>query len=91
MNTPTNESTSKNKLDALRQREIELRAKIADEVKREQRRQWRNFDRLRTIVGGALVRVAEQNPDFKRMLVQSINAADLSPAERTFLKGQGWQ
>jgi hypothetical protein len=81
----------KSKLDALRQREIDLRAKIAAEVKLQQRRQWRTFDRLRTIVGGALVRIADQNPDFKLMLMQSIQSAGLSPAERAFLKAQGWQ
>jgi|SRR5579872_2310211 len=84
-------SQALSKLDALRKRETELRAKIADEVRREQRRQWRNFDRLRTIIGGALVRMADENPDFKRMLVQSISSADLSQSEREFLKTQGWQ
>ena len=81
----------KSRLDGLRAREIALRAKIAEEVKRQQRHQWRNFDRLRTIVGGALVRMAEQNPDFKLMLIQSIQSAELTPAERAFLKSQGWQ
>ena len=80
-----------NKLDALRQRESELRAKIAAEVKRQQKRQWRDLDRLRTIVGSALVRVADQNSDFKLMLIQSIQGAELTPAERAFLKTQGWQ
>jgi hypothetical protein len=41
-----------NKLDALRQRELDLRAKIAEEVKRQQKRRWRDLDRLRTIIGG---------------------------------------
>ena len=81
----------KSKLDALRQREIELRAKIAEEVKRQQRHQWRTFDRLRTIVGGAAIRIADQNPSFKLMLSQAIQGAKLTPAERAFLKGQGWQ
>lgn len=42
------------KLDALRQRETDLRAKIAAEVKRQQKRRWREHDRLRTIIGGAM-------------------------------------
>jgi len=79
------------KLDSLRQRELALRSKIAEEIKLAQRREWRNFDRLRTIIGGALVRMAEQNPDFKRMLTQSLGAAELTPAERDFLNKQGWQ
>ena len=82
---------SKNKLDALREREIALRAKIAEEMKRQQRHQWRTFDRLRTIIGGAVVRLGNQNPDFKRMLVQSMQTADLTSSEREFLKSQGWQ
>lgn len=89
--TPGSSDPTKSKLNALRQREFALRAKIAEEVKREQRRQWRNLDRLRTIVGGAVVRMAEQNPDFKLMLMQSIQSAELTPAERAFLKSQGWQ
>jgi hypothetical protein len=80
-----------NKLEALRQRESELRAKIAAEVKSQQRREWRERNRLRTIVGSALLRVAEENPDFKLMLMQSIQSADLTPAERAFLKAKGWQ
>lgn len=80
-----------NKLDALRQREITLRAKIAEEVKRQQKHQWRTFDRLRTIIGGAAVRIADQNPNFKLMLSQAIQSAELTPAERAFLKSQGWQ
>jgi len=81
----------KNKLDMLRQRESELRAQIAAEAKLEQRRQWRTLDRLRGILGSALLRIAEQNPDFKLMLIQSIQSAELTPGERAFLKGQGWQ
>jgi hypothetical protein len=80
-----------NRLNALRQRESQLRAKIAAEVKSQQKRQWRDLDRLRNIVGGALVRIGDQNPDFKLMLMQSIQGAELTPAERAFLKAQGWQ
>jgi hypothetical protein len=78
------------RLEALRQRELALRAKIAEEVKRQQRHQWRTFDRLRTIVGGAAVRIADQNASFKLMLSQAIQSAELTPAERAFLKEQGW-
>ena len=83
--------SNQNKLDILRQRESELRTQIAAEVKRQQKRQWRDLDRLRTLLGSALLRLADQNPDFKRMLIQSIQSAELTPGERAFLKSQGWQ
>jgi hypothetical protein len=80
-----------NKLELLRQRETELRAKIAAEVQRQQKRRWREFDRLRNIIGGALLSVAEENKDFGLMLRQALQAADIAPSDRAFLKAKGWQ
>jgi hypothetical protein len=79
------------KLDVLKKRETELRAKIATEIKRQQKRRWREFDRLRNIIGGALIAVAEENPDFKLMLKQALATAALSSGDRAFLKAKDWQ
>jgi hypothetical protein len=77
------------KLNALRQREADLRAKIANEIKLQQKSHWREYDRLRTIIGGALI--AEDNPDFKLMLKQALGTAALSPGDLAFLKSKNWQ
>jgi hypothetical protein len=90
--SPKNETgIGKSKLDILREREGDLRAQIAAEVKRRQKRQLREFTRLRAIVGGAVVAIAERDPDFKATVGQSLRAADIAPNDRAFLKSKGWQ
>ncbi len=89
---PMNETASgKSKLDVLRERENDLRAQIAAEVKRQQKRRLRESTRLRSVLGGAVVAIAERDPDFKATFGQSLRTADIAPSDRAFLKSRGWQ
>lgn len=78
------------KLEALRKREVALRAAIATEKVRQQKRQEKENARLCSIVGAALIENADQSADFRLMLKQVLQAADLRDTDRAFLTGKGW-
>jgi hypothetical protein len=46
--------------------------------------------RVFAIVGEALTRQAERSPDFRLMLRQVLQSAELRDAERAFLAANGW-
>lgn len=79
------------KLDALRRREASLRAAIAAERVREQKRKEKENARLFSIVGQALVESAAKNPDTLGLMVrQVLQASELRETDRAFLAGKGW-
>jgi hypothetical protein len=78
------------KLEALRKREAALRAAIATEKVRQQKRHEKENARLFSIVGAALLQNAEQSSDFRLMLKQILQSADLRDTDRSFLVGKGW-
>ena len=75
-----------NKLDALRAREKELRAKIGAEQIRVARLKQKNDAKANSIVGSALVR--ENDVEFIKKLVRS--AEGLSEGDRKLLRERGW-
>lgn len=78
------------RLDSLRQREASLRAAIAAEKVRQQKHKEKENTRVYTVVGEALARQAEQTPDFRMMLKQVLQSAEMRDADRAFLAGKGW-
>jgi hypothetical protein len=78
------------KLEALRRREATLKAAIAEEKVRQQKRNAKDDARLFSVVGEALVHHATKSPDFKLMLKQVLQSAELPDASRGFLTGKGW-
>ncbi len=78
------------RLEALRQREAALKAAIAAEKVRQQKRKEKNDARVFSIIGEALARYAEQSADFRLMLKQVLQSAELRDADRTFLGANGW-
>lgn len=79
-----------NRIDALRRREAALKAAIAAEKVRQQKRKEKDDARVFAVVGEALTRYAEQSPDFRLMLKQVLQSADLRDTDRAFLAGKGW-
>ncbi len=77
-------------LDALRKKEAALKAAIATERVRQQKRLEKDNARLFSIVGEALVQNARQAPDFRLMLEQVLQSADMRDTDRAFLTGKGW-
>jgi len=78
------------RIDALRRREAALKAAIAAEKVRQQKRKEKDDARVFAVVGEALTRYAEQSPDFRLMLKQVLQSADLRDTDRAFLAGKGW-
>ncbi len=78
------------RLEALRQREAALKAAIAAEKVRQQKRKEKMDARVFAIVGEALTRYAERSPDFRLMLRQVLQSAELRDTERAFLAANGW-
>lgn len=78
------------KLDALLKREQSLKTAIAAEKVRQQKREEKDAARLDAIIGAALVRYAGQSPEFKLMLQQVLQSAEMRDTDRTFLAGKGW-
>lgn len=85
-----NSGNSNDRIDALLRREAALKAAIAQEKVRRQKRKEKDDARLFSIVGAALVQNAEQAPDFRLMLKQVLQAAELRDSDRAFLTGKGW-
>lgn len=83
-------TTKNGKLEALRRREAALREAIAQEKVRQQKRKEKDDARLFLIVGAALVHNAAQAPDFRLMLKQVLQVAELRDSDRAFLTGKGW-
>lgn len=80
-----------NKLEALRKKEAELKAAIAAEQVKQQKRNQRENARLFSIVGQALVENAAKNPEGLGLMVkQVLRAAELRESDRAFLSGKGW-
>jgi hypothetical protein len=78
------------RIDALRKREAALREAIAAEKVREQKRKEKAETRLFAIVGEALTRHAERSPDFRLMLKQVLQSAELRDSQRSFLAENDW-
>jgi hypothetical protein len=77
-------------LDALRKKEAALKAAIATEKVRQQKKSEKEDARLFSIVGSALVQNATHSSDFRLMLKQILQAAEMRESDRAFLTGKGW-
>jgi len=79
------------RLEALRTREATIKAAIAQEKVRQQKRDEKDEARLHSIVGEALVRNAKQHPDFELMLKGILKSATtLGESEKKLLRSKGW-
>jgi hypothetical protein len=78
------------KLEALRKKEAALKTAIAEEKVRQLRKKQRDDARLFSVMGETLTKHAAQSPDFRLMLKQVLQAAELREADRSFLAGKGW-
>jgi len=79
------------RIDALLQREAALKAAIAQEKVRQQRRNEKDEARLHAIVGEVLVQNARQHPDFELMLKGILKSATtLGESEKKLLRAKGW-
>lgn len=85
-----NSGGSKDRLVELHRREAALKSAIAAEKVRQQKRKEKSDARVFSIIGEALTHYAERSPDFKLMLKQVLQSAELRDTDRAFLAGSGW-
>ncbi len=79
------------RIEFLKRRENEIRAQIATERVKRQKRNEKDNARLFSIVGAALVQNAAQHHDFEMMLTNILATAEMRDGDRAFLKSKGWR
>jgi large subunit ribosomal protein L7/L12 len=78
------------KLDALRKRQEEIRAKIAEEESKRRKREEKEDTRLKLLVGSAVLADIEKTPETKAALLAVVERGITAPKDREFLKSKGW-
>jgi hypothetical protein len=78
------------KIESLRKREAALKAAIAAETQKQQKREAKNRQRLADLIGTALVDQAGSSPDLQLMLKQILSGAVTDVSARRFLEERGW-
>lgn len=82
--------TNGNELAKLKRREAEIREKIAAFRVKQQRREWKEYERLRSVIGGVLLGHAAQHGDFELMLKSILAASEIAESDRKLLRAKGW-
>jgi hypothetical protein len=78
------------RIELLRKREAEIRAAIAAETVKRKKRDWKEYERLKSIVGGALLANAAEDPTFAAHLKERLHKTVLAESERNFLRSKTW-
>jgi len=78
------------RIAALKEKERQIRAAIAEETVKRKKRQFREFERLKNIIGGALLANAAEDAVFAAHLKERLQKAVVADGERNFLRGKGW-
>lgn len=86
----TNNGNRNERIELLRKREAEIRAAIAAETVKRKKREFREFERLKSIVGGALLASAAEDQTFSLHLKERLQKAAIVESEKNFLRSKGW-
>ena len=78
------------KIEALRKREAEIRAKIAEEETKRRKREEKDQTRIKLLIGGAFLADVEKTPDTRAGLLSVVDRGIVNPKDREFLKSKGW-
>jgi len=78
------------KIEALRKREAEIRAKIAEEETKRRKREEKDQTRIKLLIGGAFLADVEKTPDTRAGLLAVVDRGIVNPKDREFLKSKGW-
>ncbi len=78
------------RIEALREKEKQIRAAIAAETVKCKKREFKEFERLKNIVGGALLANAAEDPVFAAHLKERLQKAVVVEGERNLLRSKGW-
>ena len=90
-NNGKNGSNSNERIESLKKREAEIRAKLAEERLKQQKREWREYKRLKDIVGGALLAKSAEDAEVEEMVKRIVKAAPItSEGDKRLLRSRGW-
>ncbi len=78
------------RIEALREREREIRAAIAKETVKRKKREFKEFERLKNIIGGALLASAAEDTAFAQHLRERLAKCAVVESDKNFLRGKGW-
>jgi len=78
------------KLAALRKREAEIKARIAEAEATEKAKTRKEETRVKVLIGAAYVADTEKNPETRAGVVAVLERAITAPKDRAFLKSKGW-
>lgn len=78
------------RMEALREKEKAIRARITAENHEQQKRKARDRAKLAEIIGSALVDQASSSVDLHLMLKQILGGAVTDASARRFLEQRGW-
>ncbi len=79
-----------NKLDALRKREAALKAAIAAEQVKQQKRKEKVQGRLASVLGACMLADLKANPQLGHLIEESLKR-NCNPRDAEFLKAIGWR
>lgn len=85
-----NEHNGNGRIELLKKREAEIRAAIAVETVKRKKREFKEFERLKNIVGGALLANAAEDPVFAAHLKERLQKAVVVEGEQKLLRSKGW-
>jgi uncharacterized membrane protein len=89
--TSSNTGNPSDRIAALRKREQALKAAIAAEQIKRQKREQRIHARLVEIIGEALLQNAAKHPDFEAMLKSILKTTTtIGDSEKKLLREKGW-
>ena len=82
--------TQTSKLELLRKREADIRAKIAEENDRQRKREQKEAARLTVLVGSAFLADVQKTPAIKTVVSEVLQRGIQQEKDREFLKAKGW-
>jgi hypothetical protein len=90
MNDDANGTNGNGRIEALKEKERQIRAAIAAETVKRKKREFKEFERLKNIIGGALLASAAEDAVFAVHLKERLQKAAIVEGEKNFLRSKGW-
>lgn len=88
--TNNNGISAAGRIAALKEKERQIRAAIAAETVKRKKREFREFERLKTVIGGALLANAAEDATFAGHLKDRLQKAAMVESDKNFLRSKGW-
>ena len=83
-------ATTNGKLEALRKREAEIRAQIAEVEAKDKAKSRKEETRVKVMVGAGIIADTVKNPETRAGVLAVLDRAITAPKDRAFLKSKGW-